>query len=317
MLPTPQNKFPVSVHLVRREAEGIRSYELRHPNSGQLPAFTAGAHVDVVTPSGAVRSYSLCNDESERHRYVIGVQLDPHSRGGSRSLHEQVRPGDLIDISSPINNFRLNEEAPHSVLIAGGIGITPIMAMARRLDTIGADWELYYAVKAKARAAFLPELTRMTRLQLHIDEENNDTPLDIAGIIATVSQRSHVYCCGPVQMLESFEACTSRMKDRCHIEYFKAKKSLTASGNIEVELARSGRTIDVPEGVSILDAVVDAGIDVPFSCTEGICGSCRTGVLAGIPDHRDHVLTAGERDRNDAMMICCSRSKDGKLVLDL
>lgn len=302
---------------MRWEAEGILSYELRDPNCGQLPAFTAGAHVDVVTPNGAVRSYSLCNDESERHRYVIGVQLDPQSRGGSRSLHEEVRPGDFIDISSPINNFQLNENAQHSVLVAGGIGITPIMSMARRLDALGADWELHYAVKARTRAAFLPELTRITRVQLHVDEENDYKPLDIAGIIATVSDESHIYFCGPAQMLRRFEECAFRIKDRCHIEYFKAKESVRTNGSIEVELAQSRQTIEVPEGVSILDAVIDAGIEVPFSCAEGICGSCRTGVLAGLPDHRDHVLTASERDSNDTMMICCSRSKSVKLVLDL
>lgn len=308
--------------LVKRicyEAERIHSYELIAQTGNGLAPFTAGSHIDLHLPNGLIRSYSLVNDQCERHRYVIAVNKDAESRGGSSFVHDTIRVGDVMTISAPRNNFALHEEAEHSVLIAGGIGITPLLSMIRRLEAIGRRWELFYATRTRAAAAFLDELGAFrSKVHLDFDDERSGRVFDLAAIVKNAPAQSHLYCCGPVPMLEAFEAATAgRPADRVHVEYFKAREAPATEGGFEVKLARSNRTIAVEAGKTILDALLDAGIAANYACTEGVCGTCETRVLEGIPDHRDQFLSEEEQAANKSVMICCSGARSRTLVLDL
>jgi vanillate O-demethylase ferredoxin subunit len=308
----------VRVKRINYEAESINSYELVLPAGGDLAPFTAGSHIDLHLPNGMIRSYSLVNDPSERHRYVIAINKDAASRGGSRHIHEILRAGDLITISPPKSNFDLQESAAHTVLIAGGIGITPLLAMIRRLNALGRSCKLHYAARTRAAAAFLDELKTLgPSLHLHVDEEAGRV-LDIPAIVRNAPDGAHLYCCGPVPMLEAFEAATAdRPSTQVHVEYFTAKEKPAVEGGFQVKLARSNHTITVEPGKTILNALLDAGIAVNYACTEGVCGTCETRVIEGIPDHRDLFLGKEEQAANTTMMICCSGSKSSTLVLDL
>ena len=318
-----KDTLKVRVKSMSFEAQGINSYELRSETGGALPAFTAGSHIDLHLANGLIRSYSLVNVQEERNRYVIAVNRDAASRGGSRFLHEVLRVGDTLAISAPRNNFPLAEDAPHSVLIAGGIGITPLWCMIQRLESLGRSWHLYYCTRTRQSAAFLDEMRSLranidTRLHVNFDQEPGVKMLDIAGVAAAAGPDSHLYCCGPLSMLDAFEKATAaRPPHTVHAEYFKAKEAPAAAGGFTVVLAKSGKTLVVPTGRTILDTLLDAGVDAPYSCMEGVCATCETRVLEGIPDHRDLVLSKQERELNNVMMICCSGSKSEKLVLDL
>jgi len=300
------------------EAPGIVSYDLRALDGRELPPFTAGAHVDLHLGQGLIRSYSLLNSQAERHRYVIAVQKDAATRGGSKWVHERIHTGDVVTVAAPRNNFPLAEDAEHSVLFAGGIGITPIMSMVERLSALGRSWQLHYCARTRAGAAFVDRLAQRPQVRFNFDGEPGGVPLDIASIVRSASERTHFYCCGPLGMLGAFEQVTAGLPgERVHVEYFSAKEPPAQSGGFTVVLAKSGRQIAIPAGKSILDALSDAGIDVPHSCKEGVCGTCETTVLEGIPDHRDLILTKEEQAANRSMMICCSGSKSDRLVLDL
>ena len=300
------------------EAPNIVSYELRPPEGGELPPFTAGAHIDLSLPNGLVRSYSLVNSQSERHRYVIAVQKDRASRGGSKWVHENFRVGELLTANGPRNNFALEEAAEKSVFIAGGIGITPILSMTERLSALGRDWELVYCARKRAGTAFLESLQRKPQVRFNFDEEPGGKMLDIAAVVKAAPANAHFYCCGPLPMLEAFEQATRDLpRERVHVEYFTAKAPPAVEGGFTVVLARKGLTIAVAPGKTILETLRDHGVDVPYSCTEGVCGTCETRVLEGVPDHRDLILTEAERASNKTMLICCSGSKSEKLVLDL
>jgi vanillate O-demethylase ferredoxin subunit len=300
------------------EAPDIVSYELRPVDGTVLPPFTAGAHIDLSLLNGLVRSYSLVNPQSERHRYVIAVQKDRASRGGSNWVHEHFRVGDLLVVNGPRNNFALDESAEESVFIAGGIGITPILSMIERLGAIGRDWELIYCSRTRAGTPFLEALEALPRVRFNFDQEPGGRMLDIAGAVRAAPANAHLYCCGPMPMLDAFEKATKDLpRERVHVEYFTAKEQPAVEGGFTVVLAKSKREVAVPPGKTILEALCDAGLDIPHSCTEGICGTCETRVLEGVPDHRDLILTEGERASNKTMMICCSGSKSEKLVLDL
>ena len=299
------------------EAPNIVSYELRSLEGGELPPFTAGAHIDITLPNGLVRSYSLINPQSERHRYVIAVQRDRASRGGSKWVHENFRAGDVITINGPRNNFALDESAQKSLFIAGGIGITPILSMIERLSVLGREWELIYCSRQRSGTAFLELLETKSEVRFNFDEEPGGKVLDIAAVLEAAADE-HLYCCGPRPMLEAFEQATKDLaRERVHVEYFTAKEPPAVEGGFKVVLAKSGREFSVPPGKTILDTLLDAGLDIPYSCAQGVCGTCETKVLAGVPDHRDLVLTKGEHAANKVMMICCSGSKSEELVLDL
>lgn len=300
------------------EAPNILSYELRPLEGGELPPFTAGAHIDLTLPNGLVRSYSLVNPQSERHRYVITVQKDRASRGGSKWIHENFRAGDILTVNGPRNNFALDETAEKSIFIAGGIGITPILSMIERLSALGRDWELVYCSRTRSGTAFLESLEKQPQVRFNFDEEPGGKILDIAAAVKAAPANGHLYCCGPVPMLNAFEQATKDLaRERVHTEYFTAKEPPAVEGGFKVVLAKSGREFTVPPGKTILDTLCDMGLDIPHSCTEGICGTCETRVLEGVPDHRDLILTERERASNKTMMICCSGSKSEKLVLDL
>lgn len=311
------------VKRISYEAENINSYELVLPEGGDLAPFTAGSHIDLHLQNGMIRSYSLVNDQDERHRYVIAINKDASGRGGSSFIHNTIRAGDLVTASAPRNNFALHEEAEHSLLIAGGIGITPLMSMIRRLEALERPWKLSYAARTRRAAAFLDDLDAIrpdVHLNLHLDfdDERGGQLFDLATIVAGAPAHAHLYCCGPVPMLEAFEKATAtRSADHVHVEYFQAKEGPSQDGGFEVRLVRSNRTIAVEPGKTILDAVLDAGVSANYSCSEGVCGTCETRVIEGIPDHRDVFLSPEEQAANKTIMICCSGSKSGTLVLDL
>jgi tetrachlorobenzoquinone reductase len=299
-----------------REAPNIISYDLRPVEGGELPPFTAGAHIDLTLPNGLIRSYSLVNPQAERHRYVIAVQKDRASRGGSKWVHENFRPGDILAVNGPRNNFGLNESADKSIFIAGGIGITPIMSMIERLTSLQRDWELIYCARKRADAAFVDVLTGNVRF--NFDEDPGGTMLDIAAVVRAAPASAHLYCCGPLPMLSAFEAATADLpRTRVHVEYFTAKEPPAVGGGFKVVLAKSGKEFIVPPGKTILETLLDAGLDIPYSCMEGVCGTCETKVLEGSPDHRDLILTEEEQALGKSMLICCSGSKSERLVLDL
>lgn len=317
-----QQDLELLVKSVTWEAPGILSWDLRAPDRAALPEFRAGAHIDLQLANGLVRSYSLVNSEAERHRYVIAVKKEEAGRGGSRFLHERVRPGERLRVSAPRNDFALVEDAPHSVLVAGGIGITPILAMARRLAELGRPWTLYYCARRRAQAAFLEALEQLQapgcKLVHVFDEEPGGRPLDLTAVVEAAPREAHLYCCGPKPMLAAFEAATAGWPEgRVHVEYFAAKEAPATGGGYVVALARSGREFAVPAGRTILDVLVEAGIRVPHACTEGVCGTCETRVLEGVPDHRDAILSKAEREANATMFVCCSGSRSARLVLDL
>lgn len=304
-------------------AEGIVSLELRSATGDMLPPFTAGAHVDLHLGNGLIRSYSLVNRQDERHRYVIAVNLDRSSRGGSAFIHDCLKQGVGLTIGVPRNNFPLAEEAARSLLIAGGIGITPLWCMIQRLIVLKRNWMLYYGARTRKCAAFVDELDALrihngAEVSLNFDDESGGRLLDMDELLANTPPGTHLYCCGPLAMLESFERAISIWpQSQVHTEYFSAKAPRGEAGGFTLVLARSGLTFEVPAGKTILRTLIEHGIDVPYSCQEGICGTCETRVLEGVPEHRDLVLSQEAREGNQTIMICCSGSRSERLVLDL
>ena len=287
-----------------------------------LPEFEAGAHIEIKLKDDLYRSYSLANDCSETHRYVVAVHRSPDSKGGSSYIHQSLKEGDLIFSTPPRNNFPLDESTDHYVLIAGGIGITPILAMAYRLNALGKSWTVHYCARTREHAAYQDQLAELSeksgnQVQYYFDYEPNGQSLNLAELAQNTAVESHFYCCGPKGMLNAFEAATEHRKETAHLEYFSAKEEAALDGGYEIELAKSNLILKVPAGKSILDVVFEAGISVPSSCREGICGSCETAILCGEADHRDALLSDEEKESNQTMMICCSGAKSKKLVLDL
>jgi ferredoxin-NADP reductase len=311
------------VHTLRYEAADVISVEL-HPEPGStFPPFEAGAHIDLNLPNGITRSYSLCNPSSDKDRYVVAVLRDRASRGGSACVHQDLRIGMRLPISVPLNNFALHEDAAHSVLIAGGIGVTPILCMARRLKQLGKSFEVMYFARSRRDAAFVAELQALgVPLHLHFDGEAGGPP-DLRALLAqrAPDAQTHHYACGPAVMLDAFEKlCAELGHTNAHIERFSAVEvaaSADARSSYTVLLKRSGRSIEVTPEKSLLDTLLAAGVQVEHSCCEGVCGSCETRVLEGEPDHRDSVLSAKERAANKIMMVCVSGCKSRSLTLDL
>jgi ferredoxin-NADP reductase len=316
--PAPAGTLEVVLTAIRFAARDTNLYTFESPTGAVLPAVTPGAHISLKLPNGVERQYSLTNYGADLTDYTVGVKLDPHSRGGSLFMHNQLRVGTKIAIDAPRNNFPLVEDAEHVVLIAGGIGITPLYCMAKRLKELGRSFELHYSTRSREDAAFLKELQEYPKVHFHFDAEQQGKFLPIADIVANAPPNAHLYCCGPTPMLAAFEkAGEGRPAGHIHIEYFTAKYEAADEGGFTVVLARSSKEVTIPKGKTILQVVRDAGVDVPFSCEEGICGACETRVIEGTPDHRDSVLSESERKQNATMMICCSGSKSPKLVLDL
>ena len=301
----------------RWEAEGIIAYRLEPLPGEHFPAFSAGAHIELTLAPGLVRSYSLLNDPAERDVYELGIQLDANSRGGSRHVHERWRAGQVLEISEPRNHFPLEENAARSILIGGGIGITPLLSMAARLQALQKPWELHYAARSRANAPFLDRLAALPSVRLTIDDEPDTPRLDIQRLLDEAPDDAHVYCCGPERMLDAYRAHGQRLGSRLHFEYFAASTELATDGGYSLRLQRSGKFIAVDAGETMLDALLNAGVNVPFACSEGICGTCRIDVIDGVPDHRDHFLTDPEKAANRSVLVCCSGARSPVLTLDL
>lgn len=319
----PAGEQQVRVSLMRHEAEDVISVELIPYETSALLPFTAGSHIDLHLPNGPTRSYSLMNAQGESHRYLVGIFRDPNSRGGSKYLHEQLRVGRVLSISAPRNNFPLAEHAEQHLFIAGGIGITPFCSMLERLNVLGRNWELHYCARTRDRAAFTDRLEQLAwsgrgRVEYTFDAEPGGLMLDIPQLLSRTAPGTHVYCCGPSGMLQAFQAaCATRPAGHVHWEYFSSTQVPVLSGGFTVVLARSNKRIFIPPGNTILDVLLAEGINIAYSCQEGICGACETVVLEGEPEHRDMILTDAEHRSNKVMMICCSGCKGEELKLDL
>ncbi|MGO4327182.1 2Fe-2S iron-sulfur cluster-binding protein [Cupriavidus sp. 2TAF22] len=306
------------------EAEGVRGVELRRPCGGALPAFSAGAHIDVQLPGNIVRQYSLCNDAAETDRYCLGVGLAQASRGGSRFVHEGLREGDSLAVSAPRSLFGIEAAASTHVFIAGGIGITPVLSMIRWCEANHRPWKLLYCVRSRQRAAYLAALSRFgQRVQVHADDERGGDLADISSFLGGLAEGSHVYCCGPAPLMDAVAATAAAAGvpgAATHFERFNAGPQRTgadAEQGFTVVLRRHGGRFAVPGGVSILETLERNGVPLPFSCREGLCRSCEVPVLAGVADHRDYVLGDDERQANTSIMICVSRALTPELELDI
>jgi phthalate 4,5-dioxygenase reductase component len=310
---------PLRVARAQPLAEGIHLLEFRHPEGRSLPPFTAGAHVTVKAPNGSVRKYSLCNDPAEADRYVIAVKRDPGGRGGSVSLVDGTSAGDLVEVSEPHNSFDLVETAPGFLLIAGGIGITPILSMARRLAGSGARFKLYYCTRSPEQTAFREELEAEPfkgKVVFHHDQGDPARALDLWPLFEKPG-RDHVYCCGPRPMLEAVRDMTGHWSPAAiHMESFldAGASARPEDKPFTVVLAKSGDRIEVPPGISILEALRARGHEAPSSCESGTCGTCRTRLVAGRADHRDLVLMDDERDTQ--IMICVSRALTPEIAIE-
>jgi vanillate O-demethylase ferredoxin subunit len=313
----------LEVEIFRREnvTDSIALFELRRPNGEALPAFTAGAHIDVKVSDGLVRQYSLSNDPIETSRYVIAVLNEPMSRGGSKAIHETFQQGMLILVGEPRNHFPLEDADDRFILVAGGIGVTPILAMARELLRLERSFEVHYCIRSRATGAFLdvfesPEFKNL--VILHIDDEPNTPRLDVEKLVE--ADKARLYVCGPGGfmnwVLGTAEACMPH--DRIHRESFAAApiEAPTDEG-FEVEIASTGQRFFIPTDKSVAAVLEEAGIEVLVSCQQGICGSCITNILEGEPDHKDSVLSESERKSGKLFTPCCSRAKSAKLVLDI
>ncbi|MFF5897848.1 PDR/VanB family oxidoreductase [Streptomyces argenteolus] len=309
-----EDSLRLTVRRMTWEAEGVLSLELTHPDGKPLPAWTPGAHVDVHA-GGQVRQYSLCGDPHAADVYRIGVLNEPSSRGGSRFVHTQLRPGQQITVSEPRNHFAL-EDAERYVFVAGGIGITPLLAMAREAARRGAEWRMVYGGRSRASMAFTGELDALGG-DLTLVPQDEHGHIDLDAVLAGLPEGTLVYSCGPEPLLAAVEQrCPG---DRLRLERFAAPVVEHTGDDeaFEVECRTSGVTLTVGAGTSVLEAAEGAGISVNNSCRDGICGSCETRVLDGTPDHRDFLLSEAERATGTTMMICVSRCASGRLVLDL
>ncbi|MDI9409207.1 MAG: PDR/VanB family oxidoreductase [Candidatus Pacebacteria bacterium] len=319
-------QIKVVVAARRDEADGIISLELRHPDGKNLPAFVAGSHIDLHLGKDLIRQYSLTNDPAETNRYLIGVLREPQSRGGSIAVHDKLKVGVALEISQPRNSFPLDESAKHTVLMAGGIGVTPMLAMALRLKSLGKSFELHYCVRSKSRAAFVPlieEAGLKDHVHFHFDDGEPSQKLDPSKSLKPASG-THLYVCGPGGFMEFIlkSARTNKWsEDQLHVEYFGAKpvdaSAAAAAGSFRVKAKKSNKEFEVPPNKSIAKCLMENGIAIPTSCENGICGTCLTGVLEGIPDHQDSFQTKAEKEKNNMMTVCCSRSKSPLLVLDI
>ena len=301
-------------------AEDTFLFELRDAAGGELPAFTAGAHIGLHVPNGMLRKYSLCNAPGERDRYEIAVKREAAGHGGSCSLVDEARVGDSLEATPPHNSFELVEGAGPFVFIAGGIGITPILSMLRHLEA-GArtGYHLYYLCRSEASTAFggvLRAAPFAPRVTIHHDGGDPAQAFDLWPVLEKPS-KAHVYCCGPRPLLEAVRDMTGHWPaSRIHFESFidAAAAQKPADTEFQVRLARSGVTVRVPPGASMLEAMRAAGAEVPSSCESGTCGTCKTRLIEGEPDHRDLVLT--DEEKAEYIMVCVSRAKSSLLVVD-
>lgn len=304
-------------------AIGIDAFEFVAANEQiKLPQYEAGAHIDVHLPGGMIRQYSLCSRPDQDQVYRVAVLLDENGRGGSRAMHDTVHPGDLVTIGSPRNAFRLQSKDRPIYLLAGGVGITPILAMAYELQASGTSFEMHYFGRSRNRLAFLPELEQgrfAAKVSLHLDDQMPGTGSPLDEVLGKTSHDSEIYACGPAGFLHRIKELLETRdgpKPNFHYESFAPIQSSTDNSTFEVNFSGSGRRVVVGPAETIVEAARRVGVDIPISCEQGICGTCLTQVLEGLPDHRDMFLTLEEHDRNDQMTPCCSRSFSSSLTLN-
>jgi phthalate 4,5-dioxygenase reductase subunit len=318
---SPANADPVliprRVTRAERIAEDIHLFELRDPAGGELPEFSAGAHVSVRVPNGLMRKFSLCNDPAERDRYVIAVKREVPGRGGSQSMIRDVAEGAEVPVSAPANNFALAKSPAGYLFVAGGIGITPIMAMIRQLTAAGGRFRLYYCTRTPDATAFRDELLAPElrgKVKIHHDGGDLARALDLWPVVE--KPQGHLYCCGPRGLMQAVRDMTGHWSPSAvHFEAFtEAAETRADDKQFTVRLAKSGGSFVVPVGKTILEALRDHGLDVPSSCESGTCGTCRTRLVSGEVDHRDLVLADDERASN--IMVCVSRARSEELVID-
>lgn len=315
-------KAALRVQVARKweAADGIAGLELRTVN-GMLPTFQPGAHIDLHLPNGLVRQYSITNGPGETDRYVIGVKREVVSAGGSACVHDTLRVGDVLAISEPRNNFPLRRDAVRTLFIAGGIGITPLLAMAQALHHSALSYRLHYFAQAQGQMAFADRLAELKdNLVPHLGLSPEATQAKLRETLAGYVPGMHVYLCGPGPMLEAARTIAAELgwpEAAVHFEYFKNTHKIDDSTSFEVALARSCLTLQVPAGRTILDVMREAGIDMPSSCEQGACGTCLATVIEGEPDHQDVYLNDAEKRSNTKIMTCVSRAKSARLVLDL
>lgn len=321
----PNPTLQVRVARKCSEAQDICSLEL-HPLAGEsLPAFTAGSHIDLHLPGGLVRQYSLCNDPADATHYMLGVLRDAASRGGSAAVHELLHEGQQITISAPRNHFTLHAGQPaRHVLLAGGIGITPLLAMAWQLARDGADFALHYCARSRDRMAFAGLLQSMPwadRVHLHLDDEGDAQRLDMAALLGTPRDGLHLYVCGPKGFMDAalgMARTAGWSEAQLHYEFFAGEAvQREGDGAFEVEVSSTGQVVRVAPEQTVVQALAGIGIEVQTSCEQGVCGTCLTRVLSGEPEHRDMYLTEDEQAACDQFLPCCSRAKSPRLVLDL
>jgi vanillate O-demethylase ferredoxin subunit len=324
----------VRVRSITYQGEDLNEYELVDPEGAELPPFTAGSHIDLYFRDGRVRQYSLCNAESERHRYKIVVQREHQGRGGSKAIFERVHVGRRLVISKPRSSFSIFRAARRHILVAGGIGITPLISMALTLDAENQDFVLHYCSRSPARTALASELQSLvSRQKAHIHHDGGDPTkgLNLKALLDYHEPGSHLYFCGPTGFMRAVAAAAAHWPSGAlHSESFNplqhpttstagivSQSELDASISVgfQVKIASTGKLIEVPNDKSILQVLREHGIGVPSSCESGLCGTCRVAYLEGVPDHRDYILEDEQREKE--LLVCCSRSKTRLLVLDL
>lgn len=314
----PGDRHNLLVARKRQLAEGVCELTLVDPHGRRLPDWTPGSHIDVLLPGGITRQYSLCGDRRDGQSYTVAILREPDSRGGSSHIHDELSEGDIVGTGGPRNNFRL-APAAHYLFVAGGIGITPILAMVRAAQATGTPWELHYGGRSLSSMAYLEELESYgSRVQVVPQDERG--LLDLRSAVAAAPEGTRVYCCGPAPLLAAIEeVCAELLPGSLRVERFVAEEQPppARSTPFDIELASTGRRLTVTPEVPIADALAAAGVPVLTSCRQGICGTCETAVLAGEPDHRDSLLTDEERRQGDTMYVCVSRSCSDVLVLDL
>jgi len=311
----------VAISAREEQGAGVAVFELSSVSGEALPQYSAGAHIDVHVNHELVRQYSLCARPSDEGKYRIGILNDPNSRGGSRQIHADFNVGKTLSISAPRNHFPLETVAQRTILAGGGIGITPLIAMAYELQARNQDFELHYCARTRGAGAFVEELQESfpDNVVFHYDDEEKSQLLSPSVALAPCDTGTHIYVCGPSGFMDWLIAEAKDLgypSAQVHFEYFSAEVD-TSGGSFEVHCAISDVTLQVQEQQSIVKALAAVGVKVDVSCEEGVCGTCITDVLEGEPDHRDHFLTDEEKSDNDQMALCCSRAKSARLVIDL
>ncbi|NDZ95830.1 oxidoreductase [Streptomyces sp. SID6673] len=298
-------------------AQGVVRVTLSCADGSSVPAWQPGAHIDLTVDGDVTRQYSLCGDPADTSGLSVAVLREADGRGGSVYVHDHLEPGDVIEVGGPRNHFEL-VDAPSYLFVAGGIGITPIIPMMRAAQQRGAEWKLLYGGRSRDSMAFVEELDDLYPGLVAARPQDEFGLLDLAAAVDATPTGSAVYCCGPEPLLSAIEDVCQDLDVSLHVERF-APKALgdLVDDTFDVELSKSGRTITVGGDESILDALLRNDVDIDFSCREGTCGTCEVAVCGGTPEHRDSVLSADEQEANDAMMVCVSRSRTTRLIIDL